>query len=336
MRDNDGAGPALSGPAAVVEIACDESGSEGENLIGGETDVFVHGSVRLTTESAESCVQEIRRRIGSPAEEYKANHLLRQKHRAVLVWFLGPTGPIHGTAHVHLIDKLYFLVGKIIDSLGPVDNPRALATTLYRDGPRTVEAEQWQAFLWSFNDLMRVKNRRGARTTIDSFFHLVDTLRRGSTPGGVHDIMEQLWQAKSHVDAFRTQLFDNPLVPALDPLIPGITHTIAHWSSGGKLVSIVHHQQPTFTEDFLTQLKAIRVTSLRLVPSRTNSRVQIADFLAGVARRIASDELNARGDAELTALLRPYVDPSSIWGDPRSWSLLAPSQANAGASTGPQ
>ncbi|UOX92375.1 hypothetical protein MUY14_17780 [Amycolatopsis sp. FBCC-B4732] len=56
-----------------VEIACDESGSEGENLLGGETDVFAHAGVRLSPEAAAACVREIRARIGSPAEEYKAS-----------------------------------------------------------------------------------------------------------------------------------------------------------------------------------------------------------------------------------------------------------------------
>ena len=67
-----------------------------------------------------------------------------------------------------------------------------------------------------------------------------------------------------------------------------------------------------------------RLAGLRLVDSRSDARVQVADFLAGVARKIASDELNRRGDAELTGLLRPYVDASSTWGDERSWSLLGP------------
>lgn len=63
---------------------------------------------------------------------------------------------------------------------------------------------------------------------------------------------------------------------------------------------------------------------MRLVDSRSDLRVQVADFLAGVARKLASDELAGRGDAELVALLRPYVVPSSIWGNDRSWSVLAP------------
>jgi hypothetical protein len=50
----------------------------------------------------------------------------------------------------------------------------------------------------------------------------------------------------------------------------------------------------------------------------------VADFLAGVARKIASDQLRGNDDPELTALLRPYVDPLSVWGDAASWARLAP------------
>jgi hypothetical protein len=46
----------------LVEIACDESGYEGEKLIGATTDVFAHAGVRLDPESAIRCMQELRNR----------------------------------------------------------------------------------------------------------------------------------------------------------------------------------------------------------------------------------------------------------------------------------
>jgi len=49
------------------------------------------------------------------------------------------------------------------------------------------------------------------------------------------------------------------------------------------------------------------------VDSRTDPRVQVADLLAGVARKVAADELLGRRDPNLTALLRPYVDSASRW-----------------------
>ncbi|GAP50841.1 predicted protein, partial [Streptomyces azureus] len=76
----DGERGGAGGP--FLEIACDESGSDGENLTGGNTDVFAHASMSLSMATAAAAVREIRDRIRSPAEEYKANHLLREKHRA--------------------------------------------------------------------------------------------------------------------------------------------------------------------------------------------------------------------------------------------------------------
>lgn len=325
-----------------LEVACDESGSEGEKLIGGETDVFAHAGVRLDTAAAAACIREIRERIRSPAVEYKANHLLRKKHRSVLEWLLGASGPIHGNAHVHLTDKEFFVTGKIIDILGGeasyaaiADRDRqatAMAVTLYREGRRAFEREQWESFLGSFNDLLRVKNRRGSEPSADSFFHVVDTLQLSGAPGPLVEIMSLLRRARPQVDAVRAKLLGNSkMISALDPLIPAIVRAVAYWGGDGRPVSLVHDEQLSLTEERISQLEE-RVSSLRtgrlaglkLVDSRSDSRVQVADFLAGVARKIASDELNERGEAGLTALLRPYVDPSSIWADDRSWALLKP------------
>jgi hypothetical protein len=343
----------------LIEVACDESGSEGDNLIGAITDVFAHASVRLTTESATDCIREIRSRIRSPALEYKANHLLREKHRPVLKWLLGPSGPIHGNAHVHLTEKTFFVVGKVIDllvaettdaasmGLHQDQQAKAMSLTLYREGQRTFGREQWEAFLKSFNDMMRAKNRQHVRTSVDSFFRMVDVLRLAGPQGRVHEIMGLLWQARPHAGSFLARLLDNPeMIPTLDPLISAIIQAVVYWGEGRKSVSIVHDQQNLLTEERIAQLKEMfgkphpallrypprgRLAGLRFVDSRSDSRVQIADFLAGVARKIASDELNDRGDAELTALLRPYVDSFSIWGDERSWSLLGPpSSAHSG------
>ncbi|GAA3795548.1 hypothetical protein GCM10022226_13620 [Sphaerisporangium flaviroseum] len=338
---------AESSPAGpILEIACDESGSEGEKLIGGNTDVFAHAGIRLSAEVAAECIQEIRGRIRSPATEYKANHLLREKHRPVLKWLLGPSSPIHGNAHVYLADKAFFAVGRVIDLLvgeisytagaGSYQDQRSkdMAVTLYREGQRAFGRDRWNAFLESFNDLMR------ARIPVDSFFHMVDALRLTGTPGEVDEILRLLGRARPHADSFLARLLENPkTIPVLDPLIPAIVQAVVHWSEGGTPVSIVHDEHYALTQERVARLKEMvetphptvlrysprgRLTSLRLVDSRSDPRVQVADFLAGVARKIASDELNARGDAELVALLRPYVDASSIWGDDRSWSLLGP------------
>lgn len=186
------------------EIACDESGFEGSRLVGGVTDVFAHAGVDLVPSAAAGCVAELRRRIRSPAEEYKANHLLRGKHRGTLLWLFGPSGPVLGHAHVHLVDKT------------------ALA-------------------------------------------------RSGADP---------------------------------DLLVPALLAVLAVW---GPDVVIVHDRQVALTPGRLARVPC----AVRFVPASTDARVQVADFLAGVARRAASEALAGRPDPELAAVLLPYVSATS-------------------------
>jgi hypothetical protein len=305
----------------TLEIACDESGSEGENLIGGNTDVFAHASVLMPVEAAANCILELRTRIRSPAEQYKANHLLREKHRPTLVWFLGASGPILGHALVHLIDKTYFAIDRVVTLL---TGDETMATTLYLEGPQTFGPQSWQAFLESANDLMRIKNRHGMRTSLDSFFHQLKALH--PTDPHTADVLDALAQGRPHAESFRVQLTERyPLFPALDPFLPAILQTIHHWTRNGQEISLVHDRQTTLSEARIAKLKETnpQLIALTLTESALDPRIQVADFLAGTARKIASQELNNRGDPELTALLRPYVDPRSIWPDPRSRALLA-------------
>jgi hypothetical protein len=346
----------MSDPRPTIEIACDESGSEGEKLVGGVTDVFAHASVHLGTESAAACVREIRDRIRSPATEYKAGHLLRGKHRAVLIWLLGEAGPVLRNAHVHLVDKTFLILIKVADlitvdgvyaaSIGLYPGPEAtvLAGTLNRDGPRVFGLARWQAFLQAFNDLMRTRNRWGPGISVEQFFSMVDAMRRDAAAGQVGELIGLLYRARPLVEAIRAHVLDDPaMVPTMDPLVPAIVQAVAFWGRDGRPVSIIHDHQSMLTAERIAQLKralgqpqprvirrspggrpaALRLVDLRLVESLSDSRVQVADFLAGVARKIASDELNGRPDDELTTLLRPYLDPFSIW-DPARASRPTP------------
>ncbi len=307
----------MIGSVRPVEIACDESGSEGENLLGGETDVFAHAGVRLTPEEAAACVREIRARIGSPAEEYKANHLLRAKHRAVLEWLLAPDGPLAGRGHVHLTDKTFFAVRAAVDLLAE-DGTDAMARTLHRTGPAAFGAARWEFALTAFTSVLRLKPRRGVTTSPPEFFALVDEL--AAVPGEAGEIVGRFRGGGERVAAYRARLASDPsLVPVLDPLVPAVIHTVRHWSTGDTPVAVIHDEQLALTAERVLQLKATlgpRLADVRFVDSRSDARVQIADFLAGVARRIASEQLNDRGDPGLTTLLKSFADADSVWDGP--------------------
>jgi hypothetical protein len=304
----------------VVEIACDESGSEGEKLIGATTDVFAHAGVRLDPAAAAGHVEEIRRRAPARSVEYKAYHLLRERHRSALVWLLGGRGPLCGNAHVYLADKAFLVVRAVVDLL--VERPaEAMALALYREGRHRFDSARWQDFLVSSNNLLRVRNRKGVPTPVDTFLHAVHALRAGAA-GEVADVLALLGAARARADSFRARPADRP-APTLDPLIPAVAAAVAHWGAGGQPVTVVHDRQNALSDERVARLtSAGGLAGLRLVDSRADARVQVADVLAGAARKIASDELNGHGDAELTALLRPYVDRSSTWGDDRSRPLL--------------
>ncbi|MFI5683255.1 hypothetical protein [Streptomyces sp. NPDC051636] len=319
---------------AELEIACDESGSDGENLTGGNTDVFAHASVRLSAEDAAACVREIRDRIRSPAQEYKANHLLREKHRAVLEWLLADAGPILGRAHVHLTEKAFFVVDRAVGLL--IDDP-AEAVTLFRQGPGTFGEEAWQEFLAASNRLLRLRPGGDPAAAGEPFFRTVDALCRAHPDTDAARILRRLAEGRPHADAYRARMLATPAVfPVLNPLFPAIRRTAARWSAGGGTVTLVHDQQNSLTPGRIARIvqaarrDGIGLGGLRLVDSRDDARVQIADFLAGIARKIASDELNGRGDAALTALLRPYVGAGSVWGDAASWARLGPAGENPG------
>lgn len=341
MTGKRDAGARTAPAGAFWEIACDESGSDGENLTGGNTDVFAHAGVRLPVATAAAAVQEIRDRIRSPAEEYKANHLLREKHRAVLEWLLAPSGPLHGHAHVHLTEKAYFVVERAVGL--PLGDP-AGALPLFREGRRTFGDEAWREFLEAANRLLWVRwsgpdgNGSGGdpAAPVDTFFRTVDALGRAHPGTDAAATLGRLAAARPRADAYRERRLDGPaLVPLLNPLLPAVVATAAYWSAGGRTVRLVHDRQNMLTPERIAwveetaRLAGVRLAGVRLVRAGLDPRVQLADFLAGIARRVASDELGGRGDAELTALLRPYVDDASVWGDEASWDRLTGDAAPA-------
>ncbi len=326
------------------EIACDESGWEGANLVAGNSDVIAYASVRLSAEAAAECLRGVGGRAGHLAREYKAAHALRADRPSTVTRLLGPGGPLHGNAFVHLTDKAYFVVGRILDlilgqsaeaaSAGLVADRRltGLATTLSREGPEAFGHDRWQAFLTAANDVLRPKLRNLCEP-VDAFAAAVETLAEATVSSRLHAILDELRRARSVAYTARAQLIEQRVLqPVGEPLIPALANTVLHWSRGGGTdVSIVHDEQSALTERRIRRLERQllqpgRSLRFRQVDSRTDPRVQVADVLAGVARRLATDELHGRGDAELGALLRAYLDPASRWCDERSWSRLGPTR----------
>jgi hypothetical protein len=325
----------------VHDERCDESGWEGSNLAAGNSDVIAHASVRLRIDVAAECIRTLRGRSGQHSYEYKASHLLRAKGGSDLAGFLGPSGPVHGCARVHLTHKSCFVLSRVLDlfiggsvdaaSLGlrPDQRVASVAARLCRAGPVTFGREPWHAFLASANVVLRADRRRLVRDPVDAFFGQVEVLRTLDGGSRVGRILDELPDGRQEAYYARARLLeDHVLQPVLEPLIPALARTVLHWSRGLHPVAVIHDEQSALTERRMRRLEQIlaapplemirlpprgRFIRFRQVDSRTDPRVHVADLLAGVARKVAADELLGTSDPDLTALLRPYVDSASRW-----------------------
>src|SRR6185312_9930785 len=115
---------------AVVEIACDESGFSGTNLLGSATPVITHASVDLRAGEAGELIAALRSGFRCSLEEVKSGQFLRGPGAgAALADFLAA---LSGRAHVHLTDKEFFVVTRIVDLL-LVEPSYAAGTRLTQD-----------------------------------------------------------------------------------------------------------------------------------------------------------------------------------------------------------
>ncbi|EWT02487.1 hypothetical protein N865_05210 [Intrasporangium oryzae NRRL B-24470] len=318
-------------PSAPVEVACDESGSEGDKLVGGSTDVFAHASLVVDTRTAVETIARIRVEARSPATEVKASVVLREQNRRVLEWLLGPDGPLHGAAHVHLTDKVFHLTTALVRTAAVGDAALARnAMLLGREAVTRIGEDAWLALLGAFNDLVRARTPEDA---VRYAAHLREHLRglaEAARDTAVASLLGRIalglpaWGAGvGGVVAAREHV-----LPALDPIVPAVAAVVAFWGAEGRRVQVVHDVQAALTPERVAHIEQMAqsgaLAGIRFVDSRTDPRVQLADLLAGAARRIASDALAGRPDPDLAELIRPYVSPSSIWADPVSWELIGP------------
>ncbi|WBQ06687.1 hypothetical protein [Kribbella sp. CA-293567] len=319
-----------------VEIACDESGFTGTNMLDPEFELITHVGLSLDQETAAAYVALLHQRFRRySATEYKSGQLFR--NRLAVEWLLGT---LSGRATVHLTDKTYFTVTRLVDLL--VGEPsyaagtslaldlRPVARTLHHTGPVVFGPARWRDFLAAFVGMMRHKRYRGIDGPyVAHFLKTLDDLRSER----LDPILGELREARPQLFHVLTELQDDrsPVPPPLEPLIPALFETARLWTADGAAVAILHDEQSALTHHRVTRVQELlRRTSpipepllgLTMLDSRTDPRIQLADLLAGVARHLATAELRHRGNPYLTSLLRPYLAATSLWADQPSWHRL--------------
>ena len=327
--------PPLDGSAGpLVEIACDESGFSGTNLLHPATPVITHASVDLCVGEAADLLAALRAAFRCSLNEFKSGQFLRgPKAGEALESFLAA---LSGRAHVHLVDKEYFLVTRIVDlflaepsyAAGTrlTQHHRPAALTLYR--ARRSGGRDWDVFLAAFVELVRIKRRHQPdRRALERFFQARDALARDGLGAQAQDVLDQL--SRTRVWAVLTRLTndDRSIPPPLEPMLPALAETVLFWSGGQRQVLVIHDEQSALTAGRLTRLQQVLaeaagpsvsgadeagppparmspLAGLVTVDSRDDPRVQVADLLAGMARR-----LPGTGD---DGPLQPFLSPTSL------------------------
>lgn len=341
----------LAKETAPVEICCDESGNDGENLMEGTTSVFAHGSVNLDMEAAEGIIAKLRSNTGSRAAEFKSKDLIKPHHIGHVLELLAPDGPLAGRASIHLTDKSYFVVGKVIDllveelshergeNLYNKGKARKMAYDLFEFGPRAFQdPADWVTLLKSFTSLMRLTQRSGEKATVSDFFSTVDKMRHETTKRRVGDILQLVWESRHHAEDFQESIRQGEAYRSLDPLIAAIPQTARTWYELlAEPLALVHDQQKTLDEaltsnivryvshwqrEYGYRVPPIPLRDIRQADSKTDARIQVADVVAGVGRLAATSALNDEANPELLQSVRPFLDRNSLWGHNSSWVAL--------------
>ncbi len=318
----------------VVEIACDESGFSGTNLLDAATPVIAHASVDLGVGEAAELIAALRSGFRRSLNEFKSGQLLRGREGdESLEWFLAS---LSGRAQVQLVDKEFFLVTRIVDlflaepsyAAGTrlTQHNRAAAFTLYR--ARRAGGGDWGEFLAAFVELVRIKRRHQLdRGVVEGFFHARDSLAEAGLGAPADSVLGGLNRTRVWAVMTRLTMDDRSIPPPLEPMVPALAETVLFWSGGKRRVLVIHDEQSALTAGRLRRLQQVLadgagpssagavgagpspakvspLAGLVMVDSRDDPRVQVADLLAGVARRSP--------DTGYDGLLQPFLSPTSL------------------------
>jgi Protein of unknown function (DUF3800) len=293
----------------VVEIACDESGFSGTDLLHPTSPVMAHASVDLRVGEAVELIATLRSEFRLSPRELKFGQFLRSAAASdAMECFVAA---LRGRSHVHLVDKEYFLVTRVVDLLLAepsyaagtrlTQEQREAALAVYR--VRHSAGRDWSMFLAAFVELFRVKRRRWPDPlALDAFFQARDALLRDGLGSQADDVLAGL--SRNRVRAVLTRLFaDDPSIPPpLEPMLPALAETVLFWSGNEeRRVLVIHDEQSALTAGRLKRLQQVLagggetgsapmpaspLAGLLMVDSRDDPRVQAADLLAGMARRL--------------------------------------------------
>jgi hypothetical protein len=335
-------------------IACDESGQDGETLTSTRP-VMSHGAVRLDDDAADAVVQDLRQRLPTVwAGELKFSRFDSPRTVSVLTTALRDPQLLATRCSAYIVDKRYMAVAKTIDliieeyehergnDIYSTGEAAALATDLLVRGPTVLDADLLDTLLSRFVSLFRMGEPGGRpRATVDELFESVAAAKTAARDQRVRSILSRIAAGREQVDYFITHIRGSGGLPHLQPLIPAVIETIRDWYRRVPgVLMVLHDRQNLLSDEMIADIRRglcepsplISVMPAPVVlgtfvrgDSASHSSIQLADLVAGAGRVAGEYAMGRRTDPvahQLSRAMRPYITEHSLWGDPKTWSVL--------------
>lgn len=322
-------------------VACDESGNDGENVLNGSSPVFVHASVTLSEEVAMNLMDEIRERTRTSAVELKSRVLLQERHGDTARWLLRHSA-LEQQASIHVTHKRFFLVTKLFDSTVE-EVAHELGEEMYESGGALAGAtilhflapgiygETWDRLLNAFQYFLRSKDAQEAQEKLGDVMATTQALLHNEdTP--LRDLIGPMYAGLKHLRSLSKLQLGEGIEGRLrtgDPLHAAVGATVMYWARvSGRPVQLIHDKakelSPQRVKWFQYHLARPELVSehrrgagcelvgVDLVDSVADSRIQVADLLAGLARMV-SESVIAGQSHPLVAEVSSLMSYLSIW-----------------------
>ena len=331
----------------IITIACDESASEGENLMGAKHPVFVHASVNIELDDAVAWMDGLRHAMRAQAPEIKSTTALAHRNRPALLEALSE---LRDRGNINLIDKSYYVTAKLIDlmiaeqahengfALAESGLGRQLAADLHDRGPAAIGEGKWRALLLLYNNLIRFYLRAGTTApTSEPFFAALDEARKISTDSRVTEILNDTWDARHFASEYEGSA--PSLLRDMDPMASTLKVVALAWRIrlGDVPFELLVDNYGTLDEFTRTsiinaarlptpighvELPPADLRSIRLIDSKLDARVQVADILGGVGREIARLAAAGTFDDDLQVLVHDMLDFNGMWSNDSPLDVL--------------
>lgn len=318
----------------MIEIAGDESGSDGENIADATHRFFAYGTTCLSANDARDLLREIRAAIGSSTKDIQSARELKSgplisKHSETVARVLRES-PVNSQSSIYVADKWFFLAGKMVSlvieeqaaEMGiPIASvERQLAVELMDKVAPAIGDQLWADLMTAFNQVVRFYHpASGISSSAMPFLQALNQVRKRWT--GQSPVVDMMWKSRFQI----LQYVDEsppPIVRYLEPMVPTLFAVAGTWSDRfpGVPIGLVADEQSALTADtraLLVAASPVMKSQLASVITRTSHsdpRIQIADLLAG-SGRYAAQTLQAGQTDNLTEAVVSLLDRNGMWSD---------------------